>query len=175
MKKHVGKLILSMLACACIVFATVVTDYNHAVDFHKYKTYSWIKVKVDDPLWEDRITRAVDTQLVAKGWGKVPMNGDAAIAAYGSVHEKKSLETWYSGFGGGWHWRGWGGAGLATTTVDETPVGTLAIDIFDGSTQGLIWRGRASETLTSKPEKDEKKLDKIVAEMFKKFPPPSKD
>ena len=106
MKKHVGKLLLSMLAGACIVFATVVTDYDHAVDFHKYKTYSWIKVKVDDPLWEDRITRAIDTQLVAKGWGKVPMNGDAAVAAFGSVHEKKTLETWYSGFGGGWRWHG---------------------------------------------------------------------
>jgi hypothetical protein len=32
------------------------------VDISKYHTYSWIKVKVEDPLWEDRVMGAVDAQ-----------------------------------------------------------------------------------------------------------------
>jgi hypothetical protein len=117
--------------------------------------------------------RAVDSELSAKGWTRVPGGGDASITAYGSTRSQKTLETWYTGFGGGWRWRGFGD-GLATTTVENTPVGTLMVDIFDSSTQKLIWRGIASDTLSGKPEKDEKKMDKAVAEMFKKFPPQPK-
>ncbi len=164
---------LLLLACACMMFATVKTDYSHSVDLGHYRTYSWIKVSIEDPLWEDRVTRAVDSQLSAKGWTRVPSGGDAAVAAYGSTHNQKTLQTWYDGFGGGWRWRGFGD-GLATTTEEDTPVGTLMVDIFDSSTQKLIWRGVASDTLSGKPDKDEKKMDKAVAAMFKNFPPPPK-
>jgi hypothetical protein len=170
---NLGKILFSTFAGACILMASVTTDYSRAVDFANYKTYSWIKVRVEDPLWEDRVMNAVDSQLTAKGWTKVPTGGDAAVAAYGSTHSQKTLQTWYTGFGGGWHWRGFGD-GMATTTVENTPVGTLMVDIFDSSTEKLIWRGIANDTLSGKPEKDEKKLDKAVAEMFKKFPPPAK-
>jgi hypothetical protein len=162
-----------LLAFAGVVLAAVKTDYSHSVDFEHYRTYSWIKVSVEDPLWEDRVTRSVDSQLSAKGWTKVPDGGDAAVAAYGSTRTQKTLQTWYQGFGGGWHWHGFGD-GLATTSEEDTPVGTLMIDIFDGATQKLVWRGVASDTLSGKPEKDEKKMDKAVAEMFKNFPPPPK-
>lgn len=60
---------------------------------------------------------------------------------------------------------------MATTTVENTPVGTLLVDVFDGHSKKLVWRGVASEALSSKPEKNEKKLEKDVEEMFKKFPP----
>jgi hypothetical protein len=75
--------------------------------------------------------------------------------------------------GGGWGWRGFGGMGMgeSTTTVDDTPVGSLNVDLFDSRTKKLIWRGTASQTLSDKPEKNTEKLDKAVAEMFRKFPP----
>jgi hypothetical protein len=168
MKQYVGKLFLVLIA-AGVALATVTTDYSRSADFSHYKTYSWIKVSVEDPLWEDRISAAVDSQLAAKGWTKVPVDGDAAVAAYGSTHIQKTLQTWYEGFGGRWFWHGFGD-GMATTTVEETPVGTLMVDIFDSATNKLIWRGIASDTLSGKPEKDEKKMDKAVTEMFKKFP-----
>jgi hypothetical protein len=172
MKRHFWGVLL-LVACALAVFATVKVDYSHSADFSHYKTYSWISVSVQDPLWEDRIMRAVDSQLTAKGWTKVDSDGDASVAAYGSTKTQKTLQTWYDGFGGGWIWRGFGD-GIATTTVEETPVGTLMVDIFDTPTHKLIWRGIASDTLTGKPEKDEKKMDKAVAEMFKNFPPKPK-
>lgn len=64
--------------------------------------------------------------------------------------------------------------GESTTTVENTPVGTLIVDVFDGSTKKLIWRTTATETLSTKPEKNDQKLEKNVEEMFKKFPPKSK-
>ena len=45
------------------------------------------------------------------------------------------------------------------------------INLFDSQDKNLIWQGEASETLSDKPEKNEKKLEKAVKEMFEKFPP----
>jgi hypothetical protein len=56
------------------------------------------------------------------------------------------------------------------TAVQETPVGTLTVDMFDSQTKKLIWRGTATNTLSNKPEKDTKKVDNSIADMFKKFP-----
>jgi len=66
---------------------------------------------------------------------------------------------------------GRGGFGDSMTTVENTPVGTLIVDVFDGQSKKLVWRGTSTETLSSKPEKNERKLEKAVADMFKKFPP----
>jgi len=48
------------------------------------------------------------------------------------------------------------------------------VDIFDGRTKKLIWRGTAEKVLSGKPEKNEKKLQDTVDDMFKKFSPRSK-
>jgi hypothetical protein len=173
MKKNLGWGLLCLAAAVCILFAKVTVDYNHAVDFSKYKTYSWMNVKAGDPLWPDRIKAAVDRQLASKGWSPTPSGGDAALAAFGSTKEVPTMQTFYDSFGGGWFWRGFGD-GIATTTISTTPVGTLVVDIFDAPSKKLIWRGVSTETLTDKPEKNEKKLEKAVAEMFKNFPPKPK-
>ncbi len=156
---------------ACLLLATVSTDYDQAVDFGRYHTYSWIKVQTDDPLWQDRIRNDVNSQLQSKGWQMTPAGGDASISAFGSTHERRTLETWYNGMGGGWGWRrGWGGPGMAATAVENTPVGTLMVDVFDTQNKKLIWRGSSSETLSKKPEKNANKMNKDIVEMFKKFP-----
>jgi hypothetical protein len=155
------------------LFAKTMSDYDHAANFANYHTYSWIAVNVQEPLWQDRVRKAVDDQVTAKGWRNVPSGGDAAVSAVGSTRTEQTLETWYGGgFGGGWYHRGWWlGGGPEFATVERTPVGTLHIDIFDSRTKKLIWHGVCSDTLTSKPDKNEKKLEKDVTEVFKKFPP----
>ena len=173
MKRFVQPLLmLAALGIWAAFAAEVKTDYSHSADFSQYKTYSWMKVKAD-PLWEDRIMQAVDRELSAKGWTKVPAGGDAEVAAFSSTHEVPTLHTFYDTFGPGWYWTGFED-GVATTTVENTPVGTLVVDLFDSRTKKLIWRGVASDALSNKPEKNEKKLEKAVEAMFKHFPPPSR-
>ena len=65
-------------------------------------------------------------------------SGDIAVAAFGTTREQPTLQTFYEGLGGGWFWRGFGDTGVATTTVENTPVGTLVVDMFDGGTKKLI-------------------------------------
>jgi hypothetical protein len=170
-KKILWLLSLAALIAGGAPAAKVVTDYSHSTDFSRFKTYSWLKVDAGDSLWEDRIMHAVDAQLAARGLTKVPQGGDLAVAALGAAHNEQTLYTFYDTFGGGWYWHGFG-TGTAITTVENTPVGTLALDLFEGSTKKLVWRGTASDTLSHKPEKNEKKLVKAVGKMFEHFPPP---
>jgi hypothetical protein len=58
--------------------------------------------------------------------------------------------------------------------VERTPVGTLHIDIFDAQSKKMIWHASTSDALSPKPDKNEKKLEKNVAEVFKRFPPAGK-
>lgn len=164
--------VIAFLGISVAIFAEVKTDYSHSADFSRYRTYSWIHAQAGDQLWQDRIVQDVDSALAAKGWSKVPSGGDAAVSAFGSTHNQQTLNTFYEPLGGGWRWGGFDGE--ATTTVENTPIGTLVVDIFDGNSKKLIWRGTASEALSGKPEKNEKKLEKTVQEMFNHFPPPSK-
>jgi hypothetical protein len=64
-----------------------------------------------------------------------------------------------------------GGFGDVTTTVNNYTVGTLVVDLFDVNSKKLIWRGSSSETLSNKPDKNIKALDKDVQKMFDHFPP----
>lgn len=174
MKFLVSRLLLPAAIAVAIAFAAdISTDYDHHADFSKYHTYSWIGANAGNQLWQERIMQAVDSALSAKGWTKTGSGGDAAVSAFGRTREQDTLQTFYDGFPG-WGWRGWGGMGTATTEVVPQRVGNLTVDIFDGSTKQLIWRGTAQATLSSKPESNDKKLEHNVDDMFKHFPPQSK-
>jgi len=152
--QNVRKLILPVLLAAgvTVLLADVTTDYDHHVDFGRYHTYSWIGVKAGNQLWQQRIEAAVDNELSAKGWSKVNSGGDAAVSAFGRTREQDTLQTFYDGFPG---WR-WGGFGESTTYNEPSTVGTLTVDIFDGQSKNLIWRGKATDTLSSQPDKNTK-------------------
>jgi hypothetical protein len=162
--------------CATASFAQQVkTDSDRSVDFSQYKTYSFVKVHTQNPLWVDRIKAAVNSALAAKGWTQVESGGNVAIAAMEMTKDHRTLNTYYDSFGGGWGWR-WGGGfggdfGDATTTEDTYKVGTLVVDLFDANTKKLIWRGSSSDTLSDKSDKNIKNLDKGVEKMFDRFPP----
>lgn len=161
------------VAAAQLVFAQhVQTDFDHHADFSRYRQYSWIGVKTQNPLWDTRIRDAVDEHLRMKGWTPVENGGDAMVAAMGTTQTQRRLETFYDGFGGGWGWRRFGGGiGTATTTEQDYKEGTLIVDVFDARTKQLVWRGTAEDTVSDKPEKNEKKLNESVDKLFKDFPP----
>jgi Domain of unknown function (DUF4136) len=170
---------LRFLCCSLLVLAIiglvavaqdVKTDYDHHANFSQYHTYYWEKVQTTDPLWQSRIQDAVDHELQAKGWQRVDGGGDVALGAVGSAHNQREYQTFYNGMGG---WR-WGGFGETTTQVENYPVGTLVLDMYDAHNKQLIWRGAAQQSLSDKPDKNEKKLEKAVDKMLEHFPPQEK-
>jgi hypothetical protein len=159
----------------------VKVDFDKDANFAAVKTFD-IKIGTswNNQISEKRVLDEISGALVEKGWKRVDANPDALVLLHGATEKQKSLNTFYSGMGGygGYGYRGWGGGmgmGTATTTTSEYMVGTLVVDIFDAKTKALMYRGTASDELSDKPEKNQKKLAKASDKLFKDFPPGSKD
>ncbi|MET0890595.1 MAG: DUF4136 domain-containing protein [Stenotrophomonas maltophilia] len=162
----------SLVACAST--PTVNTDFDPAANFGAYRTYSWaVKPTAGSPLVQQRIVDGINARLQAKGLREVPQ-GDIALAAHTVTDRKQTLDTFYTGTGmGGWGWRGgWGGGmGNATTTVRTYEVGTLVLDMFDTRTKQAVWRGTASSTVPSSPDKINAAVEIALDKMLAGFPP----
>jgi len=152
----------------------VKVDYDKAANFAAVKTFS-IKLGTTwgSEIQQKRVLGEFTQALTEKGWKVAPEGqADAEVVVHGASQVKKDLNTFYSGMGG-YRYRGWGGTGTATTTVDEYLVGTLVVDIFEAKSKSLMWRGIAQDELSDKTEKNIKKLGKASDKMFKDFPPGS--
>lgn len=147
----------------------VTVDYDHDYDFSKIENFAVAFASpTGDPLAEARVVVDVEEALIGKGWKKTaPEEAQAIVLLHGATEERRELQTFYSG-GGGWRWRGMGGA---TTTEVVYTVGTLVVDIYDLKTKHLVFRGIASDELAKKAEKRDKKVEKAMTKMFKDFPP----
>ena len=189
MKRHMQKVVMAivLMGSSMAAFAgNVRTDYDHTANFSQYNTYSWGKVKSTDPFFGNRIQQQVDRELQAKGWQLKPTGGSVTVFATDNIHDQQEFQTMYDGmgggWGGGWGWGGWGwgggwglggglGSGIATTTTTDQNVGNLVIDVFDGSSKKLLWRGLSTDNLSSNAGKNTKMLDGDINNMFKNFPP----
>ena len=166
-------LLLTFLISATTYAQKVSIDYDKQADFPSYKTYSWAEgTPAKNPLGHQRIIAGIEAQLAAKGWQKVEGDSDVVVIYSAATTTETQINTFNTGGPwGGYRW-GWGGyGGSSTTTVQNIPVGQLIVDIADVKNKRFIWRGTASDTLSDKPEKNQKKLDKALAKMFKNFPP----
>lgn len=153
----------------------VTTDWDKSKNFAEYHTYYWAKVDSPNPFMNQRLQDGVDAELAKRGWSKQQAGGQVALVALGMSKTKHDLNTFYSGSGWGYGgWYGGGGMGTSTTTTTEYKEGTLVLDMYDSNSRQLLWRGTATDTLSDKPEKNEKKLNKALGKMFDKFPPESK-
>ncbi|MDM0074700.1 DUF4136 domain-containing protein [Variovorax sp. J2P1-59] len=165
----------AVLLSACASTPTVNIDFDPAANFSRFRTYSWMARPdgAGSPLMQQRIVDGIDSRLQAKGWKLVP-NGDVHVAAHVSTSERQSFNTTYTSVG----YLGWGGFGppapnSSRTTVDTFEVGTLVVDMFDGSRKQAIWRGTASGTLDSDPARMTALLQAALDKMFAGFPPGS--
>jgi len=168
----------SLLGTAAVA-QDVKVDFDKDANFAAVKTFeAKIGTSWNNQISEKRVLDEITQSLVEKGWKKVDANPDALVLLHGATEKQKSLNTFYSGMGGygGYGYRGWGGGmgmGTATTTTSEYLVGTLVVDIFDAKTKALMYRGTATDELSDKPEKNQKKLAKASDKLFKNFPPGS--
>ena len=170
---------LTMAVAFALVGATasaqdVKVDFDKDANFAAIKTFAAkIGTAWNNPIGEKRVLGEIEEAIAAKGWAKAEEGkADAIVVLHGAGEKQKSLNTFYSGGYGGYGWRGWGGGmGSATTTVSEYMVGTLVVDIFDVMTKQLLFRGQASDQVSSNAEKNTKTVYKAMAKMFKAFPP----
>jgi hypothetical protein len=181
MKK--APIILTLLALLLLVSTgahaqKVNVDFDKDADFAKYTTFAVALNQSEpprNPLMAQRALKGVGYHLTLKGLREVEESPDLYVVLYGILNQEKQLNVTGYGYGPGWgRWGGAWGGGTATATTTTYNVGTLVVDIYDARTKQIIWRGVGTDTISDKPEKNEKKLNKVLEKMFKKFPPEKK-
>jgi hypothetical protein len=167
---------VSMTCLGTIALAQSVTyDFDRAANFSTFKTYAWTRgTALADELNHARIIRSIESQLVAKGLTRVETsaNPDVLVAYHASFDKNLQINAWGSGWGG----PRFGGLRSATATTQDVLTGTLVVDMMDGATKSIVWRGMASADLdaAAKPDKREKNINRAMQKLFKNYPPKSK-
>lgn len=145
-------------------------NFMPGTDFSKYHTYKWVQIPSNvhpNQIVNQEIIAAINNVLASKGFTLA--TGDKADLYIGyqcAIDQERQWNAW--GMGGGLRW---GGMGSATSTTITN--GTLAVDFYDPTSQQLIWRGQATNTLnpSGNQEKDMQKLNKATQKLLKNFPP----
>jgi len=180
MKKLIIKIVpllaLLLMASSCSS-VRVAADYDKNADFNSYKTFAFFKTGIDKAEISDldkrRILRAIETEMMAKGFTKSE-SPDLLVSIF--TKERQEVNVWnnggFGGFGYGWGWSPfWGGN--FNNNVSTTTQGSLYIDLIDAKKKELVWQGKGSGYLrtTSNVEKKEARIKEFVAEIIQKYPP----
>ena len=158
-------ILISLLAISAQA-QSVQTDYDRSFNFSNLKTFGFAVQtrRVNDPLAADsmnneRIKKALESQLIANGYRMDNRNADFAIVYYVTTKDKLSVQDY--GYGPPRFW------GSRNIHVNQYSEGTLLVDFIDVKTNQVIWRGRASGTLEMKGV--DKKISKSVEKLVKQF------
>jgi hypothetical protein len=172
--------ILKLLFLLCLVILTscssvkVVTDYDTKVDFTSYKTFAFYKKGIDKASVSDldkkRIMRAVEAELLAKGFSK-SVNPDILVSIFTKSREQVNVSDNNIGIGWGWGYNPWF-YGRTNININQYTEGTLFIDFIDKNTNELIWQGIGSGAMKmSNIEKKEERINEFVYEIISTYPP----
>lgn len=145
-------------------------DFAEDADFSGYQTYQYKKsdAPVPSQLMDQRVVAAIEYHLSMKGYEQVETNPDLLVTYHASARAEQKITTDYYGAGYGRYRGGWSSGSSRVYTYTK---GTVVVDIWDAKEKALLWRGTATDTVNDKPEKNEKKINKSLEKMFKKFPP----
>lgn len=174
--KHVTFLAAFLFLAAGAYGQDVHYNYDRSGKFALYKTYKWVEIpggSVPDPLIHQAIMQAAEEQLTLKGLTKVEANPDLYIGYQVVIDLQKSVDLYSTGGFGGFG--GWGGDRTVRGQTSTIPVGILLMDVYDAERKQLVWRGDAMKVIDLKkePEKNYRNLQKVMAKLFKNYPPPT--
>lgn len=163
-------------------------DYKPNITFTEMKTYAWKDVKqkrtgdvrIDNPFNDERIRAAVDKALTGKGYVLSSGHPDVHIAYSYNIRSKigSSSNGPVIGFGFGTGGRN-SAIGFGASTggdVSQYDEGQLVVDLTDGITNDLLWRGTSTSRvdIQAAPEKNTLLFNKMVEKNLAQFPPVKK-
>jgi len=164
--------------------AKVATDFNPNFDFSKYKTFAYIggleslvRMQLNPELLNNRIHRAVVSELTAKGLREVqPEENPDLIVRYwveaeSNAQVASNLNWGIYGSYYGYYWT----TMYMTVSTPVTHKGLLGIELIDAKARDLAWRLFVSEKIIhNDPDKIWKTADKGIVKAFKSYPPTAK-
>jgi hypothetical protein len=165
-----------MLA-ACGPMVDVQADYDTSADFSRLRTYTWLQTpsaaprdpRINNDLLDSRVHAAVNDELHAKGYSESGENPDFRVAYHVVLKEKVAAAAFPGSYGyglGRWPAE----SDVRVATYEE---GMLLLDVVDGGTNELVWRGTAQARIDPErtPQERTALIRAAVQKMLKDFPP----
>ena len=182
---------LSILALAAALAGCsslkVNTEYDPTAPYDSYKTYAWNpKVpgpeeapSIRNPMVQAQVMAAVDRELRAKGFAMVKpeANPDLLVAVHGWAQSRVEVTNYGYAYGPGYVYGPAYGPYHPAPVVPAVEVhnytdGTLLIDFVDAKAMKLVWRGTATDTLTSPDLAAVKRtVDEAAKQLIGAYPP----
>jgi hypothetical protein len=177
MRKHFFPLIVTVLAAVPVLAQEVHVDYDRSGRFSWYKTFAWYESEETslaghNDLMHSRIKNAIEHHLSQGRLVEDNDEPDLYVTYHAGSREAVRVDPVAIGVGisPGWAWDPyWGGAGVSTASVRTYEQGTLIIDIWEAETGKLVWRGTAVDVFSDDPDKADKKINKAIEKMIKKW------
>ena len=173
--------------CIAIITSTVVflvgctsgvrIDYDERSEFRHLRTYMWIDDPVRttrhpaiaNPLLREHVWNAVDGELAGRGYRRLTSGKPDFWIRYTIVSAERvdvTVTDNYRYYGYGY---GYGPNYLSQEYLE----GTVIIDIIDGASSEVIWRGWWTKNLSDDPHPKEVQhyVRRAVKRILKEFPP----
>lgn len=173
--KTLPLLLVLVLVSSC-KSVRVVSDYDKDANFDSYKTFAFFKTGIDKAEISDldkrRILRAIETEMLAKGFTKSE-NPDLLVSIFTKSREQVNVyNNGFGGFGYGWGWSPWY-YNNNFNSVRTTTQGSLYIDLIDANKKELIWQGKGEGFLGTykSVDKKEARIKEFVTEIMTQYPP----
>ncbi len=164
---------------------TVNTQFDPAAPYASYKTYAWNPTPpgpdeappIRNPMIQQQVMSIVDRELAKKGFTNVkPEAGpDLVVTLHGWAQSRVQVTNYGYAYGATYMYAPYPyRAPVYTPAVDVQSYtdGTLLIDFVDGKTMKLVWRGTASDSLTSPdPGTVSRVVDEATRQLMAAYPP----
>jgi hypothetical protein len=168
--------VFGLAASACATM-DVSSHVARGLNISQYHTWQWAPpdalpesdARMDNPFFQDHFQGAVEREMHARGFNQQISEGDVPDLL---VHYHANISPRFTVNHGDQS------AGACydedcSVKVFDHEMGTIIIDVVDGHTNRLIWRGWAQnpvEGVLDNPARFQANIQKAVTRMFAKFP-----
>jgi hypothetical protein len=134
-------------------------DYDHQVDFSKYKTWSWHEgvTHAMNPTIDNRIREAIENGLTARGLSRADSNATLRVAYHAS--RTKQIEVAPLG------------TAAPPTGLRYSEKGSLVVEMLDAGSGKVVWRGQAAGVMRYGPNEIAEQIKAAVDKLLEGFPP----
>jgi hypothetical protein len=165
---------LTVSACATM---NVSSHMERGLDFKSYHTWQWAPAdalpesdaRLDNSFFQDHFQGAVEREFARRGFTQTVSEGDVPdllVHYHANITPRIDVNHGDQTTGACYD-------DNCNVRVFENEVGTIMIDVVDGHTNRLIWRGWAQnsvEGVLNNPERFQARIQEAVRRMFERFP-----
>jgi hypothetical protein len=169
MKTLAISIVLFLSACSSGMI--VRSDYDRDISIKSLTTYMWTDSDAGqnlNPLYynelnDKRIKKAVDQKMAAKGYTLVSSDAELTLHYHLVIESKTELRSDPYGYYGPY----WLRPRINSYQYNE---GTLIIDVIEGKSKSLAWRGWATSIIDADRNIKEELINEAVDGIFKAYP-----